>query len=57
VTDDETLLARWGAPQRVTLRVAMLDDAELLDLLAATDQPQGFVRIGSNVLLAAELNE
>lgn len=57
VRDDASLLARWRVDTEPTLEIARVDDAQLLDLLHASPHPQGFVRVGARVLLAAELEE
>lgn len=62
VRDDASLHSRWRVGTEPTLEIATLenarvDDAQLLDLLHASPHPQGFVRVGARVLLAAELEE
>lgn len=57
VRDDASLLARWRVDTAPSHEIALVDDAQLLDLLHASPQPQGFVRVGARVLLAAELEE
>lgn len=57
IRDDTSLLARWRVATEPSLEIARVDDTQLLDLLHASPHPQGFVRVGARVLLAAELEE
>ena len=57
IRDDPSLLSLWNVATGPTLEIARVDDAQLLDLLHASPHPQGFVRVGARVLLAAELLE
>ncbi len=56
VFDDDSLLARVRV-EATPLTVVRIDDTELLDLLRATDRTEGFVRIGTHVLLAGDLQD
>ncbi len=55
VTDDATATLGWRVPSQAVPADMIVDDAQLLHLLANADRPTGLVRRGAHVFLTANV--